>query len=161
MSERARQSNIALIKGITESLRLLSLEAKRKQPIIRDAAERATLRLTNFLSRNNPMTSTTIEDALQPLLLTANHQKADPGLITIAISAIQRLLVSATLSTNQLQNVVRILRIQAEGGDANIQLRVLQTLPLLLSPNFFHSDDSLMATVVGIGFYLIASKDKM
>jgi hypothetical protein len=161
MALRSHSADVALMQSITESLRLLSLEARKKQPVIKDAAERATLRLCNFLVRDKPMTATTVEDALQPLVLTANHQKADPQLITIAISAIQKLIVSAELTTNQLQNVVRVLRIQAEGGDRNIQLRVLQTLPLLLTPPFFHADDSLMATVAGIGFYLISCKDVM
>lgn len=155
--------HVALMQGITESLRLLALEARHKQPVIKDAAERATLRLRNFLTRHKPLTSRTVEDALQPLLLAVNHQNGDEQLLTIAINAIQRLVVSTSteLTTSQLQNIVRVLRIQAEGSNRSLQLRVLQTLPLLLTPGFFHSDDSLMATTTGICFSLITSADPM
>ena len=163
------------MQGITESLRVLSLEARRSRPLLKEAAERATLRLRNFLTRHKPMTSRTVDDALQPLLLTANHKdRADEKLVTIAIGAVQRLVAEAELTTSQLQNVVRVLRIQAEAegnggggghagngaGNSNVQLRVLQTLPLLLSqPAFFNCDDSLMSTVVAITLYLIRSPD--
>ncbi len=161
------------MQGIMESLRVLSLEARRSRPLLKEAAERATLRLVNFLKRHKPMTSRTVDDALQPLLLTANHKdRGDEKLVTIAIGAVQRLVAAAELTTSQLQNVVRVLRIQAEAesggshagsgshGNSNVQLRVLQTLPLLLcQPAFFSADDSLMSTVVGITFYLMRSTD--
>jgi len=157
----ASEQDVALIKGVMESLRLLSLEARKKQPVIKEAAERATLRLRNVLARQKSLSSSVVQDCLRPLILAINYQNGEATLITIAIGALQRIILSTELTEQQLQNIVRVLRLQAEGRDKSTQLRVLQTLPLMLTDSLFRASDSLMATTLGMGFLLVNNSEIM
>ena len=71
-----------------------------------------------------------------------------------AIYELQRLLLAnESLDDSEPSNIVRVLRVQAMGGCSDTQIKVLQTLPILLShPSFSHSE-ALLAQALSICFH--------
>ena len=71
-----------------------------------------------------------------------------------AIYELQRLLLANdALDDSDPANIVRVLRVQAMGGNSEIRLKILQTLPLLVSHRSFTLSESLLAQALSICFH--------
>lgn len=100
-----------LAKHIEEDLRRLSAEARRDLPIVKDAAERAILKLRAD-SPDNAALQGNCQDYLRPSVLACNHKDAAKRLVIAALNSIQHFVASGVLSAEDPQNILRVLQIQ-------------------------------------------------
>jgi hypothetical protein len=124
--------------------RNICAEGRRKYPDLQTSAERAMLKLRTVATGGQPVPSAVgapikqpidvlhSESVLRPLLLACSSK--NPKLCTLALASIQRLVSLTPLNPRFLATVMGTLRIQAESEDQSVQLKVLQTLLLTISP---------------------------
>ena len=147
-------TNLQLAKQLEEDLRALSVEARKKYPMVKEAAERSIIKLRAKMAkmlreaRSNstasPQKFQVDEELLRPFVLACNHADVAVKLAVISLSSFQRLLSRGCVEESQYPNIVRVLRIQSLSHEDDILLRILQTLPLILSVTEFQvPEDSL------------------
>ena len=138
------------VLGVVElDLRSLSVEGRRKFPEVKDAVERALLRI-NAIHKQLPQSASATEQAealaaeeevLLPLTL-ALASKSDT-LPELALKAVQRMISHNAVAPQRLPAVVSqlIARAQSPSADEPSLLRVLQTvLTIASSPALLHND---------------------
>ncbi|KAG5179489.1 hypothetical protein JKP88DRAFT_349881 [Tribonema minus] len=132
------------LRVIEGELQGLSGEAKRKYPEVTEASERAILRLRGMreqyataLRRSGgeapPLSMFRSQDLLRPFLLACNHSDAPAKLIGMALGSVQHLINRDAVSPADAPNVMRVLAIQAASAQPDVQLRVLQTLVMVVT----------------------------
>ncbi len=151
------------LHAVEGDLRSLSVEARKKHPVVKEAAERGILKLRSVKGgefgvkvskfnnthlpralREEYASKMTVEsvpnrsifqsqDLLRPFLLACNHTDAGTKLITLTMISIQRLINYDAISPLDIPNVMRVLMIQAEPDQMEVQLKILQTTLLLLT----------------------------
>ena len=95
------------------------------------------------------MASRADEELLRPFVLACNHADVSVKLGVMSLSAFQRLLSRGAVAVGQFPNIVRVLRIQSLSHEDDILLRILQTLPLILTATEFEvPEDSLRQAVL-------------
>eukprot|EP01031_Cornospumella_fuschlensis_P030660 gene30660-37048_t len=127
------------LRLIEEDLRNLGLECQRKYPEVGEASQKAldslkvvrelyvnTLR-KNVGSSDSPKLPESA-DLVSPYILLCNHADCSSKLIGQALSGLQSLLTYGVVPVSEVQNVVRVLSIQAIGGKSDSHLRVIQIL---------------------------------
>ncbi|KAI9277773.1 hypothetical protein BY458DRAFT_504032 [Sporodiniella umbellata] len=149
------------MSGLTAFLQtellMLSSEARRKHPEIKDAAERLGVILRSFKERPgysiaNELSKT--DDALRPFILACETKQTK--LITIAIGCIQKLILFHAVPETSIRTILRTLTdISSQGVD--IQLKILQTVLPLLS-NYRSVHDDILAEALLVCFRLQDSK---
>ena len=167
----ASSRGLAVAKQLEEDLRLLSVEARKRYPLVKEAAERSIIKLRAkiaVLLRNvrnaGGGSRKRIEDSnksamkvafradeeiLRPFVLACNHADVSVKLGVMSLSAFQHLLSRGAVEANQFPNIVRVLRIQSLSHEDDILLRILQTLPLILTATEFEvPEDSLRQAVL-------------
>ena len=100
-------------KQIENDLRLLSSEAKGF-PVVIDAAERGILKLRSvgqgaFHSGSPPPRCV---EFVRPFLLACNHADAGRRMLSVAMSAMQRLVMVNAIEDSEPPNILRVLIIQ-------------------------------------------------
>jgi len=138
------------VLGVVElDLRSLSVEGRRKFPEVKDAVERALLRI-RAIHEQLPQSASAAEQAealaaeeevLLPLTL-ALASKSDT-LPELALKAVQRMISHNAVAPQRLPAVVSqlIARAQSPSADEPSLLRVLQTvLTIASSPALLHND---------------------
>ena len=146
-SDAASQHKI--LNVIEQDLRSLATNANRKFPEVKDAVERALLRIRATHEQLAPSASAAeqavalaaSEDVLLPLML-ALACKSDT-LPELALKAVQRMLSHNAVAPQRLPAVVSqlIARAQSPAADEPSLLRVLQTvLTIASSPALLHND---------------------
>ena len=89
------------------------------------------------------------EELLRPFVLACNHADVSVKIGVMSLSAFQRLLSRGAVAVEQFPNIVRVLRIQSLSNEDEILLRILQTLPLILTVTEFEvPEDSLRQAVL-------------
>ena len=138
------------VLGVIElDLRSLATNANRKFPEVKDAVERALLRIRAIHEQLTPSASAAeqaaalaaSEEVLLPLML-ALACKSDT-LPELALKAVQRMLSHNAVAPQRLPAVVSqlIARAQSPAADEPSLLRVLQTvLTIASSPALLHND---------------------
>jgi hypothetical protein len=166
--------NLSLVNSIESDLRSLSLQNRRKFPDLVNAAEHAVLNLRQYQSsleyKSGPSTSADSSEPssnplhsdsiVRPFLLACATKQ--PKLIVVALSGIQKLLSATPTSQHFLELTMGTLRIQAESDDAQVKLKILQTLLLAISPNTAESDQlsqSALLQGLSVCFRLFGNSD--
>ena len=172
---------VSVATGVENDLRSLVAEGKKKVTDLQASAERAIQKL-RFIAQQAPTASppstpksTTATPApespaetlqsdliLRPLLLVTSAKQ--PKLTLIALSAIQKLLTLSPLNARFISTIVGTLRIQAETDDSAVQLKILQTLLLCISPVSIACGEILTGSLLqalGVCFRLFSSKNAM
>lgn len=103
-----------LERQLDAHLRTLSLEARKKFPAVREAAERGLSSLRALSASGDPGAPARFRsaDLLRPFLLACNHMQASPKLITPALNAMQTMLTYGAVPDEERMNVMRVLVIQ-------------------------------------------------
>ena len=165
---------------IEADLRSLSVAARRQYPMVKEAAERGIIRLraqkaalhrrirqnTTHKSQGNSSDDVDDEsssfrvggDVLNPFVLACNHGNASIDLLSLSISAIQRLLNHDCVEREDFPNIMRVLRIQALSQQQEVLLKALQTLPLITAPKRFDVPEDVIKQLFSIAFDLFASE---
>ena len=157
-----------MAKQLEEDLRLLSVEARKRYPLVKEAAERSIIKLRAKIAvllrvaRSEGSNGgvgggggggghgfRADEELLRPFVLACNHADVSVKLGVMSLSAFQRLLSRGAVAVGQFPNIVRVLRIQSLSHEDDILLRILQTLPLILTATEFEvPEDSLRQAVL-------------
>jgi len=110
------------------------------------------------------------DDVLRPFLLAASDGRPKTApLATSALGSVQRLIAMGAVAPQQAANIARVLAVQAARPSAgatgsaastltSIRLRVLQTLPLLLSSGTFELPMQLVRSALSSCLLLYACK---
>lgn len=125
------------VQNLEECLRDLAAEARKKHPGVKEASERATLRLralqSNYVSAvrraatqpdavHHPTTNLfQSSDLLHPFLLAANYPNADYKLLEISFRAMRLLMEADAIPPADAIHMVRVYQIQAHVATAFYQ----------------------------------------
>ncbi|XP_078678105.1 protein MON2 homolog isoform X1 [Branchiostoma floridae x Branchiostoma belcheri] len=146
-----------LVDGLLADLRNLSAEAKKKYPVVRQAAEGSVLKIRTISAKEED-TAAAISAAnlevLQPLVLGCDSRC--PRLVQISLTSIQRLISHRAVSEAGAEQIVAVLWGLMEAGME--ELKVLQTILVLItmSGNLHHDP---LAKAIVVCFRLHFSKD--
>ena len=149
------------VRALEGDLATLSQESRRSVPAVKEAAEHALLELRKAQhgsSQDFVFWRTLFSQSLQPVYLACNHVDAPRSLLTAAMGALQRAVVTDTLLTAEYLNVARVLEIQSGSSDESMRLRVLQILPLVLAQRSCALERATCAVALGLCFGFIADK---
>ena len=130
--------NSKTIGQIESDLRSLSILNRKKYKELVIAAERAVLALRNGIQDINESADIPTygalhsEVVLRPFLLACSAKQNK--LIFIGLEGMQKLLSLQPIPEAFLGLVIGTLRIQAENNDNRVQLKILQSLLLAVSP---------------------------
>ncbi|CAJ0749397.1 3057_t:CDS:2, partial [Entrophospora sp. SA101] len=126
------------MSGLTNSLNTellqLSNEARRKHPEIKEAAERSLIILRTLKERPGMDISQELAkntDFLRPFLLACETKHVK--LITTSIGCLHKLISHRAISESSVKTILKILNDVMSQGVVEIQLKILQTVPPLLS----------------------------
>ncbi|CAM9675572.1 unnamed protein product, partial [Sphacelaria rigidula] len=139
------RSEMEFLRVVEDELRGLAGEARRRHPVVQEAAERAILKLRNMreeyavaLRRQHagqapPLSMFRSQDLLRPFLLACNHSDASPHLISKAMNSMQYLINRDAILPSDAPNILRVLGIQSQSKEADVQKRVLQTMVMVVT----------------------------
>lgn len=171
-------SGMEVLQEVEEHLRTLSVEARKAKQLsgVKEAAERGIVRLRGLKeaysahlrqsreaeARGEPRPgpfSFQAPELLQPFLLACNHSDAGPRLTLLALGAMQHLMNRDALHPSDGPNVMRVLAIQAQAAQTEVQLRVLQSCLLLVSSPSTNPTEDLLSQALLVCFALSEAKD--
>jgi hypothetical protein len=135
-----------VLRLVEDDLRALCQEARKKHPVVKEAAERGILKLRALREQyaaavreaageSPPVSMFRSQDLLRPFLLACNHQDCTPKMIQMALGAVAHLINRDAIFPSDAPNILRVLAIQAVSPSATpeVQVRVLQTLLLTVN----------------------------
>ncbi|GIZ40277.1 hypothetical protein CKM354_000362300 [Cercospora kikuchii] len=143
---------------LTNELTTLASEAKRKNPELRNAADKSLQELRSVAAASEQQLAADLQrrpEFVEPFVIacaTRNTKFAASG-----ISCLQRLIVSGGLSRSRLQDAVQALNACADLGN-DIQLKILQALPSLIQNYATDLQGDLLGSALQLCASLQASK---
>lgn len=136
----------SLVTYLHGEFQLLSVESNKKQLDIKDTIDRVFKSLTLFkdsMNKQQQLSSKDLSklDIVQPLLLAASQIKITK-MVTIATGCLQRLITHKALIDDAIVGRILQVFVQIMNTNADIQLRVLQSLlPMLSNYPSIHQND--------------------
>src|SRR6056297_2151530 len=134
------------LRSVEDDLRALSVEAKKKHPVIKEAAERGIVKLRTLREQyaaavrqsgeSMPVSRLRSQEVLRPFLLACNHSDCSKAIILHALGSITHLINKDAISPSDAPNILRVLAIQAVSPSAaapEVHVKVLQTLLLTIT----------------------------
>ncbi len=101
---------------LESDLRALSAEAKGFAAV-KDAAERGILRVREAQEAFAAGEKVRAPEFIRPFLLACNHVDAGKRLVSVAIAAIQRLIMMDVVDRSEPPNIMRVLMLQVWQAD--------------------------------------------
>lgn len=128
-----------LVEDLQADLRLLSNETKRKYPPVKEAAESAIMIIRTVLPFKNETASIDIveslrnscRDILQPFIMGCDTRSIH--VVQLCLNAIQRIVTHEIADAIAAKNIVCVLWQIFEQGIDDLQLRLLQTVIVLVT----------------------------
>eukprot|EP01137_Pigoraptor_chileana_P005447 Opistho-2@48521 len=139
-------------------LRLLSAEAKKKHPMVKEVAERTLLQLRQIESAANVPEALTrgSEDILRPFILGCDSK--NPRLVQLSVHCIQRLISHNAVSQAAVEPILLALWSLMEQGTEEV--KILQCiLSMLTSSDLLHAE--LMSKAIVLCFRLYFGKESL
>ncbi|KAJ0982542.1 hypothetical protein J5N97_010797 [Dioscorea zingiberensis] len=137
---------------LESDLRALSVEARRRYPAVKDAAEHAILKLRSVSS---PSEIAQNEDILKMFLMACDVKSVK--LSVLGLSCLQKLISHDAVSSCSLKEILSTLRDHAEMTDETVQLKTLQTILIILQSKLHPENEENMAQALGICLRLLES----
>lgn len=159
------------LRLVEDDLRALSVEARKKHPVVKEAAERGIVRLRALReqyaaavreSGESPPTSMLrSQDLLRPFLLACNHSDCSRAMILQALSGVQRLINRNAISPSDAPNILRVLAIQATAANTtqDLQVKVLQTLLLTVTWRSCELPEDTLASALAVCIQLAEQRN--
>ncbi|KAK1754026.1 hypothetical protein QBC47DRAFT_423809 [Echria macrotheca] len=144
---------------LASELANLIQESKRKHNDLRQAAEKSLEELKSLRSSSEPQIASELAQRpnfVNPFIIACGTKNAK--FTGIAIVCLQRLIVSRALPRTKLSQVLESLQ-QATSAGLDVQLKILQALPSLLSNYAADVRGELLITALNICFILQSSKN--
>ncbi|XP_072341125.1 protein MON2 homolog isoform X2 [Scyliorhinus torazame] len=159
MSTSSPEAVKKLLENMQSDLRSLSLECRKKFPPVKEAAESGIVKVKTIAARNTHILAALKENSaevVQPLLMGCGTK--EPKIAQLCLSAIQRLMSHEVVSEGAAGNIINMLWQLMENGLE--ELRLLQTVLVLLTTNTVVHDDALAKAIV-LCFRLHFTKDNI
>ncbi|XP_063303219.1 protein MON2 homolog isoform X2 [Pelobates fuscus] len=148
-----------LLENMQSDLRGLSMECKKKFPPVKEAAESGIVKVKNISARSPDILTALKENSsevVQPFLMGCGTK--EPKITQLCLAAIQRLMSHEVVSEAAAGNIINMLWQLMENGLE--ELKLLQTVLVLLTTNTVVHDDSLSKAIV-LCFRLHFTKDNI
>ncbi|KAM9311030.1 protein MON2 homolog isoform 3-T3 [Gastrophryne carolinensis] len=148
-----------LLENMQSDLRALSMECKKKFPPVKEAAESGIVKVKNIAARSSDVLTALKENSsevVQPFLMGCGTK--EPKITQLCLAAIQRLMSHDVVSESAAGNIINMLWQLMENGLE--ELKLLQTVLVLLTTNTVVHDDSLSKAIV-LCFRLHFTKDNI
>ncbi|XP_043565909.1 protein MON2 homolog isoform X1 [Chiloscyllium plagiosum] len=159
MSTSSPEAVKKLLENMQSDLRSLSLECRKKFPPVKEAAESGIVKVKTIAARNTDILAALKENSsevVQPLLMGCGTK--EPKIAQLCLSAIQRLMSHEVVSEGAAGNIINMLWQLMENGLE--ELKLLQTVLVLLTTNTVVHDDALAKAIV-LCFRLHFTKDNI
>jgi hypothetical protein len=114
------------IQQVEADLRTLSVDSRRKHPMVKESAERGILKLRAIAKAcGGEGTGVMLqsEDVVRPFVLACNHADATHKMIAQALSAIQKLVSFDGVIITEVPNIMRVMKIQSESAHLEVRAR--------------------------------------
>eukprot|EP00698_Gefionella_okellyi_P007295 TRINITY_DN1772_c0_g1_i1.p1 TRINITY_DN1772_c0_g1~~TRINITY_DN1772_c0_g1_i1.p1 ORF type:complete len:1448 (+),score=361.17 TRINITY_DN1772_c0_g1_i1:50-4393(+) len=127
----------SFVAVLQTDLRALSAEAKRRHPEVRDAADKAILKLKAIEDKGETDVSMVSEavaktdDVLHPFMLAVDSKNSK--MVLLAVNCLQLLLSRNAVSSTSIKAVVSAFALQVDGADEVLQLKILQAVLALVT----------------------------
>ncbi|XP_018408425.1 PREDICTED: protein MON2 homolog isoform X5 [Nanorana parkeri] len=148
-----------LLENMQSDLRGLSMECKKKFPPVKEAAESGIVKVKNIAARNTDILTALKENSsevVQPFLMGCGTK--EQKITQLCLAAIQRLMSHEVVSEAAAGNIINMLWQLMENGLE--ELKLLQTVLVLLTTNTVVHDDALSKAIV-LCFRLHFTKDNI
>uniref|UniRef100_A0A8C5PWF3 Protein MON2 homolog n=1 Tax=Leptobrachium leishanense TaxID=445787 RepID=A0A8C5PWF3_9ANUR len=148
-----------LLENMQSDLRGLSMECKKKFPPVKEAAESGIVKVKNISARCPDILIALKENSsevVQPFLMGCGTK--EPKITQLCLAAIQRLMSHEVVSEAAAGNIINMLWQLMENGLE--ELKLLQTVLVLLTTNTVVHDDALSKAIV-LCFRLHFTKDNI
>ncbi|XP_040200148.1 protein MON2 homolog isoform X4 [Rana temporaria] len=148
-----------LLENMQSDLRGLSMECKKKFPPVKEAAESGIVKVKNIAARNADILTALKENSsevVQPFLMGCGTK--EPKITQLCLAAIQRLMSHEVVSEAAAGNIINMLWQLME--NCLEELKLLQTVLVLLTTNTVVHDDALSKAIV-LCFRLHFTKDSI
>ncbi|TVU34939.1 hypothetical protein EJB05_16797 [Eragrostis curvula] len=143
---------MAFMAALEADLRALSAEARRRHPAVKDAAERAILKLRSL---SGPSEIAQNEDILRMFLMACSVKSVK--LSVIGLSCLQKLISHGAVASSALKEILATLKEHAEMTDEIVQLKTLQTMLILFQSHLHPESEESMSQALGICLHLLES----
>nr|XP_042710676.1 protein MON2 homolog isoform X6 [Chrysemys picta bellii] len=148
-----------LLENTQGDLRGLSLECRKKFPPVKEAAESGIIKVKTIAARNTDILAALKENSsevVQPFLMGCGTK--EPKITQLCLAAIQRLMSHEVVSEAAAGNIINMLWQLMENSLE--ELKLLQTVLVLLTTNTVVHDDALSKAIV-LCFRLHFTKDNI
>ncbi|XXG73744.1 hypothetical protein AAC387_Pa07g2600 [Persea americana] len=141
---------MAFMAVLETDLRALSVEARRKFPAVKDAAEHAILKLRSL---SNPSEIAHNEDIMRIFLMACEVRSVK--LSVIGLSCLQKLISHNAVAPSALKEILSTLKEHAEMADESVQLKTLQTILIIFQSHLHPENEDNAAKALGICLRLL------
>lgn len=141
---------MALMSVLEADLRALSVEARRKYPAVKDAAEHAILKLRSLPE----LTLLARSDDIVRVFIMACECK-NVRLSVIGLACLQKWIAHGAVPPLALPEILATLKEHADINDESVQLKTLQTILTIFQSQLHPEDEVNMATALGICLRLL------
>ncbi|KAK8546017.1 hypothetical protein V6N12_026821 [Hibiscus sabdariffa] len=141
---------MAFMAVLESDLRALSTEARRRHPAVKDAAERAILKLRTLSS---PSEISQNMDIVRIFLMACEVKSVK--LSVIGLSCLQKLISHDALAPSVLNEILPTLRDHSEMSDESVQLKTLQTILIIFQSQLHPQSEENMDQALGICLRLL------
>ncbi|BBN13645.1 protein MON2 [Marchantia polymorpha subsp. ruderalis] len=143
---------MAFVAVLEADLRALSAEARRKYPLVKDAAEHAILKLR---SQSDPAQLAKSDDIVRTFLLACEPKNVK--LSALGLACMQKLIAHDAVAPTALAPILSTLKEHSEMSDEAVQLKILQTILTILQSQLHPQDEESMAVLLGICLRLLSN----
>ncbi|CAM6084070.1 unnamed protein product [Calypogeia fissa] len=143
---------MAFTAVLEADLRALSSEARRRYPLVKDAAEHAILKLR---STSDPSQLAKSDDIVRTFLLACEPKNVKMS--SLGLACMQKLISHDAVSPSALSSILATLKDHSEMSEEVIQLKTLQTILTILQSQLHPKDEESMAILLEICLTLLAN----
>jgi hypothetical protein len=143
---------MAFVAGLEAHLRMISTEATRKYPIVKDAAERAMFKV-RLLSSTSDVAG--CDDILKTYLLACELKNTK--LSILGLVGMEKLIAHDAVLPSALPSILATLKEHSDMSDEIVQLKTLQTALTILQSQLHPTDEDQMSIILGLCLRLLGN----
>ncbi|GFU23215.1 protein MON2 homolog [Nephila pilipes] len=136
-----------LLENIQNDLKALSIEARKRHPHLKEAAESGIIRVQNTVSKYDDIRLAFLSESseiLEPFFIGCDTKSTK--IVQMSLNSIQRLITMEAVSASAANNIITCLWALMESGTE--ELKLLQTVTLLITTNAIVLGETLAKAIV-------------
>ncbi|KAI5060182.1 hypothetical protein GOP47_0024602 [Adiantum capillus-veneris] len=141
---------MALMAVLEADLRALSMEARRKYPAVKEAAEHAILKLRSI---PDPTLLAQSDDIVRIFIMACECKNVKLSITGLA--CLQKWIAHGAVPLSALPEILATLKEHADISDETVQLKTLQAILTIFQSQLHPEDEDNMAIALGICFRLL------